>query len=100
MSDTALRPEIVQTPRSTRDFGVVEKPLTVFERLYNQTWLRKTVLIVILAAAWELYARHLDNELLVPTFSATVQAWWGAVSSGVLPERAWASLQVLAVGFS
>lgn len=100
MSDTALRPEIVQTPRSTRDFGVVEKPLTVFERLYNQTWLRKTVLIVILAAAWELYARHLDNELLVPTFSATAQAWWGAVSSGVLPERAWASLQVLAVGFS
>lgn len=99
MSDLAFRPEIIQTPRGAQDFGIVEKRLTPFERLYNQAWLRKTVLIVLLAAAWELYARHLDNELLVPTFSATIQAWWSAVSSGVLPARAWASLQVLAIGF-
>jgi NitT/TauT family transport system permease protein len=100
MSDTALRPEIVQTPRGSQDFGIVEKPLTVFERLYNQAWLRKTCLIVVLIVAWELYARHLDNELLVPTFSATITAWWDGVTSGVLPQRAWASLQVLAIGFS
>jgi len=99
MSDDALRPEIIQSPRGAQDFGVVEKPLTPFERLYNQAWLRKTCLIMLLALAWELYARHLDNELLVPTFSATVEAWWSAVVSGVLPARAWASLQVLAIGF-
>lgn len=100
MSDAALRPEIVQVPRGDRDFGVIEKPLTPFERLYNQAWLRKALLIVLLGIAWELYARHLDNELLVPTFSATATAWWEAVRSGVLPDRAWASLQVLAIGFS
>ena len=37
MSDTtALRPEIVQTPRGAQDFGIVAKKLTVFERLNNQ----------------------------------------------------------------
>jgi NitT/TauT family transport system permease protein len=100
MSDLLLRPEIVRPPHATQDFGVVEKPLTVFERIYNQAWLRKAALLVVIAVIWELYARHLDNPLLVPTFSDTVEAWWGAVSSGVLPARAWTSLQVLAIGFS
>ncbi|HEY1411104.1 MAG TPA: ABC transporter permease [Rhodopila sp.] len=100
MSDIALRPEIVQTPRGAQDFGVIEKKLTVFERLYNQVWLRKTFLIVVLLVVWEAYARHLDNELLVPTFSATITAWREGIVSGVLPDRAWASLQVLAIGFS
>ena len=100
MSDIALRPEIVQTPRGAQDFGVIQKQLTVFERLYNQVWLRKLFLIVVLLVAWEVYARYLDNELLVPTFSATITAWWQDMESGVLPARAWASLQVLAIGFS
>lgn len=100
MSDIALRPEIVQTPRGAQDFGVIQKNLTVFERLYNQVWLRKVFLIVLLLVAWEAYARYLDNELLVPTFSATITAWWQDMASGVLPSRAWASLQVLAIGFS
>ena len=100
MSDIALRPEIVQTPRGAQDFGVIQKKLTVFERLYNQVWLRKAFLIVVLLVVWELYARYLDNELLVPTFSATITAWWQDMASGVLPSRAWASLQVLAIGFS
>ena len=100
MSDATYRPEIIQAPRGTQEFGVVEKPLTPFERLYNQAWIRKAFLIILLLAIWELYARHLDNELLVPTFSATISAWWDAVASGVLPDRAWASLQVLAIGFT
>ena len=100
MSDTISRPDIIQIPRGAQDFGIVEKRLTVFERLYNEVWLRKVFLIVMLIVVWEIYARHLDNELLVPTFSATITAWWVGISSGVLPDRAWASLQVLAIGFS
>ncbi|MEA2737509.1 MAG: sulfonate transport system permease protein, partial [Acetobacteraceae bacterium] len=100
MSDSMLRPEVVQTPRGAGDFGIIQKKLTVFERLYNQIWLRKVLLIAVLLVVWELYARHLDNELLVPTFSATITAWWEGIISGVLPDRAWASLQVLAIGFS
>jgi NitT/TauT family transport system permease protein len=55
---------------------------------------------VMLIVVWGLYARHLDNPLLVPTFTDTITAWWDGITSGVLPERAWASLQVLAIGFS
>jgi NitT/TauT family transport system permease protein len=99
MSDVSLRPEIVQTPRGAQDFGIIEKPLTVFERLYNQVWARKAFLIVVLVVLWELYARHLDNPLLVPTFTDTITAWWEG-ASGVLPDRALASLRVLAIGFS
>ena len=100
MSDTILRPEIIRQQRTEQDFGIVEKELTVAERLYNQGWLRKTVLLIVLAVAWEAYARYLDNPLLVPTFTDTATAWWDAVSSGVLPARAAVSLQVLAIGFT
>jgi NitT/TauT family transport system permease protein len=54
MSDTVLRPEILQSPCGAQDFGIVEKKLTPFERLYNQVWLRKVVLIVLLALGWEI----------------------------------------------
>jgi NitT/TauT family transport system permease protein len=57
------------------------------------------VLILLLAAAWEIYARHLDNDLLIPTLSTTLAAWWRGMTSGVLPDRIWTSLQVLAIGF-
>jgi NitT/TauT family transport system permease protein len=100
MSEMTMRPEIVQSPRGAQDFGIIEKHLTPFERLYNKAWLRKTFLIVALIVVWELYARHLDNPLLVPTFTDTVTAWWGGVTSGVLPARAGTSLQVLAIGFT
>ena len=74
MTDAILRPEIYREPMSQEKFGIVEKPLTPFERLYNQDWVRKLFVLIVIAACWEAYARWLDNELLVPTFSATVLA--------------------------
>lgn len=79
--------------------AVVQKPLTLPERLANVAALRKTLLILVLALAWEGYARWLDNELLFPTLGATLGALWGAVVTGDLPGRAWASLSVLLVGY-
>jgi hypothetical protein len=99
-SGTVLRPEILQSPRGAQDFSIVEKKLTPFEQLYSQVWLRKVVLIVLLVLAWEIYAWNLNNQLLVPTFSATISIWWQGMLSGVLPDRAWTSLQGLAIGFT
>ena len=96
MSD---RPEIMHEPRGAQDFGVVEKELTVFERLFDQVWLRKCLLLVLIAVIWEVYGRHLDNQLLVPTFSDTVTALWGGIKSGVLLDRSWTSVKVLLIGF-
>jgi NitT/TauT family transport system permease protein len=94
------RPEVHKDIRGAEDFGIVEKELTLFEKAYNQSWVRKIFLLVLIALAWELYARQLDNPLLVPTLSDTMVAWWGGMTSMVLPARIWVSLQVLAIGFT
>ncbi len=94
------RPEYeLQTP-SSREFGVVEKPLTIFETLYNNAFLRKAGLLVAMAVIWELYARHLNNPLLVPTFMATMEAFWDAMSSGELFGKAVNSVRLLLQGYA
>jgi len=101
MSDASMmfgRPEYHRSPGKT--FGVVEKPLTFFERIYNNGAIRKTCLLLLLAAGWEAYARFLDDPLLLPTFSATVAAFIMEFSTGVLPMRVWGSLEVLLKGYA
>ena len=94
------RPNIYCETLGPEQFGIIQKPLTVFERVYNQVWLRKIGILIFLALGWELYGRWLDNPLLVPPFSAAVQALWHDLASGVIPARAWASIQVLMIGFA
>jgi NitT/TauT family transport system permease protein len=93
-----LRPEIVRDQMA--QFAVVQKPLSALERIYNQVWLRKLVILAVLALIWEVYGRFLNNDLLFPTFSATVRAFAEAILSGVLPARAWASIKVLLMGYA
>jgi NitT/TauT family transport system permease protein len=93
-----LRPEIVRD--QVAQFAVVQKPLSALERVYNQVWLRKLLILVVLALIWEAYGRALNNDLLFPTFSATVRAFFDAILSGVLPARAWASIKVLLMGYA
>jgi NitT/TauT family transport system permease protein len=100
MSDGLSRPEIARELSNAEEFGVVQKELTIFERLFNQVWLRKCIILVLIAVVWEVYGRYLDNPLLVPTFSDTVVALWGGIRSGVLIDRAATTIQVLLIGFS
>jgi len=93
------RPEFVRDP-VYGEFGVVQKPLTAWERAYGIGALRKMLLLVVLAIGWEVYARQLDNPLLVPAFSATVQALWEGLVSGELPARTWYSIKILVVGYA
>jgi NitT/TauT family transport system permease protein len=60
---------------------------------------RKGLLLVGLAAIWEIYARMLANELLFPTFSATVTALIASIASGELPRAAAHTLTLLAKGY-
>ncbi len=80
--------------------GIIQKPLTLAEKIYNQAWLRKVAILVVLALAWQLYALWLDNPLLVPTFADTVRALVEDVSNGTIPSRALSSIEVLLVGFA
>jgi len=93
------RPEFVREGELTKEFGVVEKPLTVAERLFNNGALRKVVLLLIIGAIWEWYARHLNNPLLVPTLSSTLQAFWEAILTGAMPARVATSVRLLFQGY-
>jgi NitT/TauT family transport system permease protein len=100
MGTAATRPEILLTPKGSDAFGVVEQKLTMFERLYNQIWLRKIFILVVIAAAWQGYATHLDNPLLLPTFTDTLTALRENLANGTIPARTWTSVQVLLLGFA
>ncbi len=104
MTDAAIqpaaRPEYVQEGPLNQNFGVVEKPLSLWERLYDNGAFRKTILLVAIAAAWELYARHLNNPLLIPTFFETLRTFLAAIASGELPEKAVNSVRLLMQGYA
>ena len=94
------RPEYMRDTIAGPDIGVVQKPLTVFQRLTNQGWLRKAIILIVIAVGWELYARRLNNPLLVPTFSATIDAFWTAIVSGDIPQKMSNSVQLLLKGYA
>ena len=78
----------------------LRKPLTLTHRLLNHDGVRKLLILALLAVLWELIGRWQDNELLLPTFSATMQAMWTDLLNGELPARAWQSLRVLVQGYA
>ena len=85
---------------SVNAFEVVERPVSAWERFYGNTALRKTVLLLALASAWEIYARWLSNPLLFPAFSETVAALVDSIGSGVLPRAAASTIVLLLKGYS
>ena len=95
-----VRTEYVREAHADKTFGVVEKPLTTWEKLYNQGWLRKTFIILVISIAWETYARFLDNELLVPTLTNTLTALWGGLAGGEILQKAVNSVRLLLQGYA
>ena len=77
----------------------LERTLPWPERLWEQGWLRKGLILVLLAVLWECIARWQDNELLLPTFSATMRALAEGLASGELLDKARISLSVLLQGY-
>jgi len=102
MTETATnpaRPEVFRETVAAEAFGVLEQPLTPWEKAWNTGALRKGLLLVALALAWQMYARALNNPLLVPTFTATLAALWEGVAAGPLLTRAAFSIKVLLMGY-
>ncbi len=92
------RPEVIFHVTTT-GLGVVQKPLSFWQKLANHGGLRKVLILLLLALAWEIYARWLGNSLLFPTFSATVVAFWQSLITGELPAATWYSMKVLFQGY-
>jgi NitT/TauT family transport system permease protein len=93
-----FRPEIIATVQD-KDFGVVERPLGTVEKLLGNNAVRKTAILVVLGLIWEIYARFLNNDLLVPTLGATLIALYGSLVSGELIKAIWYTLKLLLQGY-
>jgi sulfonate transport system permease protein len=101
MADAVVaRPDAYRDTVDASQFGVVEKPLSKWERIYNITAVRKLAILVFLAVVWEVYARWLNNPLLFPTFVSTIQAFVDGIFGGGLLGKAWTSIKVLLIGYS
>ncbi|MHB1691276.1 MAG: ABC transporter permease [Thiomonas sp.] len=94
------RPEIHRDPTDSASFGVVEKPLSRLEACYNSSTVRKTVIMIFLAIAWQIGAHLINNSLLFPTFSSTILAFVKGIASGELLVKIWTSLQTLLIGYT
>lgn len=77
----------------------LERQLPLVQRLWQQGWLRKTVILIVLALLWEIAARYTDNDLLLPSFLQTAVALWDGMLSGELPAKVGVSLIVLLKGY-
>ncbi len=68
-------------------------------RAWQQSWLRKTLILILLAAIWEAAARWTANDLLLPTFLQTASAFIEGIASGELLDRVRISLAILVQGY-
>jgi NitT/TauT family transport system permease protein len=57
------------------------------------------LILIVLAVLWEIVARVQDNELLLPTFTATAHALVDGIASGELLDKMAISLTVLLQGY-
>lgn len=95
---TTVRPEYERTLEPFTALPV-SRSLPWHARLWQQDWLRKTVIVLVLAMLWEIAARIQDNDLLLPTFTATARGFWEGLGSGELLEKASVSLAILLQGY-
>jgi NitT/TauT family transport system permease protein len=96
-----VRPEVLHTPDAdATGFAVAAQPLPLWTRLYGNGAVRKSVLLAMLAAAWEIYARALGNPLLFPTFTATVGALVSGIAEGEIPTAGLYTLSLLLKGYA
>jgi NitT/TauT family transport system permease protein len=80
--------------------SAIEQKLSPFETVWGIGAVRKTVLIVVLAIIWQVYATYLDNPLLFPTLCDTLITLYDRFADGTLPSRIWTTLQVLCMGYA
>jgi NitT/TauT family transport system permease protein len=79
--------------------GALARPAPLSSRITELSWLRKGLVLAVLALLWEGLGRWQDNDLLLPTFTQTAAALWAGLASGELPANVAVSLSVLLQGY-
>ena len=79
--------------------GALARPAPLSSRIAGLSWLRKGLVLLVLAMLWEGLGRWQDNDLLLPTFLQTAAALWRGLVSGELLANIAVSLSVLLQGY-
>ncbi|MDU9401173.1 ABC transporter permease [Pseudomonas sp. zfem004] len=98
MTSTAVRQEYEVQLQPLPGVSL-ERDLPLAQRLWQQGWLRKAMILVLLAGLWELVARFTDNDLLLPSFVQTAMALGEGLLSGEIFAKVGVSLVVLLKGY-
>jgi len=93
------RPELELNPQYVGEIGDVEKSLSFAERAFSVVVVRRVGILVLLAALWEIAAVTINNPLMMPTFTATTKAFFGALMQGTLLNMVWLSVSTLLKGY-
>ncbi|MFJ3471164.1 ABC transporter permease [Pseudomonas sp. NPDC090201] len=88
--------EIALEPFTQADLA---REIPLAQRIWQQGWVRKTVILIALAVIWEIAARIQGNDLLLPSFLQTAKAFVDGVVTGELLAKVWISLTVLVKGY-
>lgn len=75
-------------------------PAPLLRRIADAGWFRRGVIALVLIAVWETVARIVANDLLVPTFGATLAAFVQGIESGELLVKTGISMSVLLRGYA
>jgi len=95
-----IRPEVERALPPLDASVPPERALPLAARAWQQSWLRRGLLLALLALLWEVLARWQDNDLLLPTFTQTARALAEGLASGELIAKARISLSVLLQGYA
>ncbi|RAU46066.1 MULTISPECIES: ABC transporter permease [unclassified Pseudomonas] len=88
--------EIALEPFTQEDLA---RDIPLARRIWQQGWVRKSVILIALAVIWEIAARVQGNDLLLPSFIDTAKAFVDGVVTGELLAKVWISLTVLVKGY-
>ena len=99
MTFVHTRPEFERELPPLPEFAA-PAPLTRLQRLWRRDGVRQIVVLVLIAAAWELAAHLAGNDLLLPGFLQAARAWWSDLRNGELLTRTAASLSLLLRGYA
>lgn len=93
-----IRPEYELIPEPIAGSSI-ERRVSLPQRLFQQAWLRKGLILIFLGVLWEIVARIQGNDLLLPSFTQTFGAFVEDIANGVLPDRAANSIDILVKGY-
>jgi len=95
-----VRPEFEVEDLGKAEIGDVEVRLSILERLWNINGVRKSVILLGLVLAWQVYTVAADVEpLMFPRFTDSAAALWDSLINSDLPGKIGFSVKVLIYGY-